>query len=126
MTSSRDGSDQNNNRDDHDKSIIDVDDSSPTKEKQSPSKETSVAITQTEVIETKSVKTQTETSFYREPLKDSHDQYVSELEINSLTSYRPIYSLPLTCGKQPPLKIGMTLPKGKKRKVFYPDEENAS
>lgn len=97
---------------------VDVDDST---------RETADAIIQTEtyIPATKSVETQTETSYSKSPLKDSREQYVSELEVNSLSSYRPIYSSPLQCVEQPPLKIGMTLPKGKKRKVFYPGEENA-
>lgn len=86
--------------------------------------ETSSVATQTDPPPLVTVDTQTEPSF-KSPLKDSHEQYKNELEVNTLSSYQPLYSLPLACGKQPPLKIGMTLPKGKKRKVFYPDDENA-
>lgn len=51
-------------------------------------------------------------------------QYKNQLEMNSLSVYRPLYSFGSRNGRQPPLKIGLSLPKGKKRKVFYPDEQD--
>lgn len=39
--------------------------------------------------------------------------------------FQPTFALRCGNGRNPPLKIGLTLPKGIKRKVFYPsDEEN--
>lgn len=53
------------------------------------------------------------------------------IDISANESYRSlgplgfnssIYQIRRKDGRQPPLKIGLTLPKGKKRVVFYPDD----
>lgn len=52
------------------------------------------------------------------------DQLKSQVESLSLCGYKPMYSTSKRKGKEPPLKIGLTLPKGKKRKVYYPDYDD--
>lgn len=53
----------------------------------------------------------------------TYDDYKSQLQAQSLEFRSNIYPIPKRNGKAPPLKIGLTLPKGRKRKVFYPDDE---
>lgn len=54
----------------------------------------------------------------------TNSQHRNNLEAETLSvGYKPIYSIPGMRGLAPPLKIGLTLPKGKKRKVIYPGLE---
>lgn len=83
------------------------------------------AIIQTDVIKPSvvSVKTQTIESFMRNPF-GSYNEHINQVKADSLGCYKPMYSIPKAAnGQQPPLKIGLVLPRGKKRKVFYPDEQ---
>ena len=66
--------------------------------------------------------TQTEESLITRPLSDNDQQ-----RLNSNTYYAT-YSIPRArtkTGREPPLKIGLTL-RGKKRKVYYPDKGSDS
>lgn len=100
------------------------------KRKASPDKELIVdegvdAITQTNPEPAKiSRQSQTDIVFPVNLTTDDsiYDDYTSRLQAQSL-EFRPnILPIPKRDGKQPPLKIGLILPKGKKRVVFYPDE----
>lgn len=88
-------------------------------------KETSDAMIQTDSMhksKTRNVEVQTDISFM--PNEMDYHQFKAYLEQQSLSHYKPMYNIPQAHGNRPPLKIGLTLPKGKKRKVFYPDLEN--
>lgn len=82
------------------------------------------AIIQTDIIETKplmlSRSTQTIESWLR--MDAAYEEYRDKLKSDSLASnFNPMYSLN-NSKPNAPLKIGLSL-KGRKRKVFYPDEE---
>lgn len=84
---------------------------------------TSDAFVQTETLdrpETISRGCQTELSFIH--VDALYEEYRNQLKAQSLTeNFKPMYSL--SSGLMgPPLKIGLTLPRGVKRKVFYPDD----
>jgi len=69
--------------------------------------------------------TQTDVTCGRASLAEIfHEQYQNQLEAQSLAGYKPMFAIPKCEGQAPPLKIGLTLPKGKKRKVYYPDDDN--
>lgn len=55
---------------------------------------------------------------------DLYEQYKNQLQANAIVGYKPMHSFPKQKGSQPPLRLGLTVPKGKKRKVFYPDEQD--
>ena len=98
----------------------------------SPLKETSDAILQADLsLKLIGVGTQTDESFFKTiaPLGlCSYCRQCRAQQANSLSHeanvFKPMYSIPKRAGEAPPLKIGLSLPKGKKRKVYYPDEDS--
>lgn len=66
--------------------------------------------------------TQTELSL----LMTDDELYRIHKQAQQFEIFKPMYSIPKHNGRLPPLKLGLTLPKGRKRKVYYPDEENGS
>lgn len=83
------------------------------------SKECLNAVTQTEKTKMREFGTQTEESLITRPLC-STDNDIQRL---NMQSFSPITPMPRRKGGfEPPLRIGLTL-RGKKRKVFYPDDD---
>lgn len=86
-----------------------------------PAKEYSDAIIQTETKKTRTVQTQTDESMTTRPLDDD------DVHRFNMQTFAPIRPLPRNrSGYEPPLKIGMTIPRGRKRKVFYPGEDDSA
>lgn len=67
-----------------------------------------------------SKETQTTDSFVTDSV---YHEFKTHLQSQSLSSSKPMYSLSKN-KSEPPLKIGLSLPKGRKRKVFYPDDSD--
>lgn len=85
-------------------------------------KDTLDAIVQTESDQVKFVNKEVQTDESYLQLENHFDQYRSKLHADSIVAFKPMYSL--RGSQNPPLKMGLTLPKGVKRKVFYPDDED--
>lgn len=87
-------------------------------------KSTADAIIQADTSpEKKTVACQTDESFLQMPPQELYEMYKDQIQAVSLQACRP---LPLIkrFGCEPPLKLGLTKPKGKKRRVFYPGEND--
>lgn len=81
-------------------------------------KESLNAIVQTDAKSTRNIGTQTE----EEWLLIMRSMNDPDIHRNNMQSYAPIMPIPKRkAGSEPPLRIGLTL-RGKKRRVFYPDE----
>lgn len=70
--------------------------------------------------------TQTDESMLTRPLiNDEYDKHRHLTQTHYPDIFKPMYSIPKRKnGSLPPLKLGLIMPKGKKRKVFYPHEED--
>lgn len=110
-------------------SVINIDDSfdEPTTNfKEAPKKlevqyRDAIVGTETVKVECRTIGTQTDESLRTRPLDVTED----DMHRMNMQSYAPIRPMPrrrVGC-KEPPLRIGLTL-RGKKRKVFYPGEED--
>lgn len=65
---------------------------------------------------------QTNETLLNRPLSD-YERHKEHNNSRFSDAYKPMYSLPKRQGKEvPPLRIGLTL-RGRKRKVYYPNEE---
>lgn len=105
---------------------INVDDDEPTSSvKATPEKEVVIkkqysdAKVGTDKPSCRSIETQTDESLITRPLSMTED----DMHRMNMHSFSPITPIPRSrAGRQPPLRIGLTL-RGKKRKVFYPNED---
>lgn len=94
-------------------------------------KSVSDAIIQTDIEigpKTHTVACQTEESLLNRPLTMSdYEHHRNNTNCRFPESFsRPMYAIPRRKGGEPPLKIGLTLPKGRKRRVIYPHLEEES
>lgn len=65
--------------------------------------------------------TQTKDSFIK--MENLYEEYKTHLKSETMSNFKPMYQLNNNDKENPPLKIGLTLPRGVKRKVYYPDLE---
>jgi hypothetical protein len=109
--------------------IVDIEDDSnestsslvPPPQKSESRKQYSDAVIQTSAVERRSIATQTDESLITRPLNMSEND-MHRQNMQSFAPITPIYKN--RSGREPPLRIGLTL-RGKKRKVFYPDDDGA-
>lgn len=87
-------------------------------------KETLDAIVQTDFEKPKLVNQEVQTIESFELIESYYEQYKLRLQSDSMINYRPTLPLKSLTKYNPPLRVGMTLPRGVKRKVFYPDEQD--
>lgn len=86
-------------------------------------KNTSDAIVQVDATpKMKTVACQTDDSLLPIPPEELYEIYKNQIQVLSLRA-NPNLSLKMHTGPEPPLKLGLTKPKGRQRRVYYPGED---